>query len=159
MSIVLKPIGKAVQENNRYYIQLDARYQDAVLGLEDFSHMQVVWWFHLMDSGEARNKLVIDAPYKNGPEKLGVFATRGPGRPNPIAITVCQLLSISRRNNRLEVAYLDAEPGTPILDIKPYHPSSDRIRDVKMPAWCADWPSCYEESGTFDWGSVFNFPS
>jgi tRNA (adenine37-N6)-methyltransferase len=157
MAAVFESIGKAKQENGRFFIQLDEQYMDAALGLDDFSHIQVVWWFHLTDQEEVRKQRVIDAPYRDGPEKLGVFATRGPIRPNPIAITACAILAMNRENNRIEVDYLDAEDGTPILDIKPYHPSSDKIRDVRMPAWCADWPGCYEESGEFDWGSVFNF--
>ena len=154
---VFKSIGEAVQENGRHYIQLDGSVFEGLLGLNGFSHIQVIWWFHLMDGGEARRMLVVDAPYKNGPDKLGVFATRGPMRPNPIAITVCELLAVDDKNSRIEVNYLDAEAGTPVLDIKPYHPSSDRIRDFRMPAWCAHFPSCYEESGSFDWSSVFNF--
>ena len=159
MEAVFKPIGKAAQENGRYFIQLDKQYMDAVLGLDDFGHMQVIWWFHLYDNEETRACMVSDAPYKGGPEKIGVLATRGPIRPNPIAVTVCGLIAVDRKNSRIEVNYLDAEPDTPILDIKPYHPSSDKIRDVRMPAWCADWPACYEESGTFDWSRVFNFES
>lgn len=157
MEAVFKPIGKAAQEGGRYFIQLEEQYLDAVLGLEDFGHIQVIWWFHLYDNEQTRAYLVSEAPYKGGPEKIGVLATRGPVRPNPIAVTVCALLAVDRQNSRIEVNYLDAEPGTPILDIKPYHPSSDKIRDVRMPAWCADWPGCYEESGAFDWSRVFNF--
>ena len=66
-----------------------------------------------------------------------MLATRGPVRPNPIAVTACGLLAVDKHSGRIEVNYLDAEPGTPVLDIKPYHPSSDRIQDVVMPAWCA----------------------
>ncbi|MBN1778075.1 MAG: SAM-dependent methyltransferase [Clostridiales bacterium] len=156
MEAVCKPIGTAVQENGRYFIQLDERYSEALLGLDDFSHIQVIWWFHLSDNKEAREYYVIDAPYRNGPEKIGVFATRSQNRPNPIAVTACALLAVDKQNNRIEVNYLDAEAGTPVLDIKPYHPSSDRIRDVVMPAWCAQLPGCYEDSGTFDWSTVFN---
>jgi tRNA (Thr-GGU) A37 N-methylase len=61
-------------------------------------------------------------------------------------------------NQRIEVAYLDAENDTPILDIKPYHPSSDRVRDIKMPEWCRHWPTWYEDSQAFDWSKEFNFP-
>jgi tRNA (Thr-GGU) A37 N-methylase len=53
------------------------------------------------------------------------------------------------------VPWIDAEDGTPILDIKPYHPSTDRIREVKMPRWCQHWPQWYEDSGEFDWSAEF----
>ena len=74
------------------------------------------------------------------------MATRSPIRPNPIAVTACALLAV------------DAENGTPVLDIKPYEPSDDKVRDVKMPDWCAHWPACLEESENFDWSKEFNFP-
>lgn len=89
---------------------------------------------------------------------MGVLASRSPVRPNPIAITACTLIALDKENHRLEVAYLDAEDGTPILDIKPYEPSIDRVRDVKMPAWCNHWPNSLEENTDFDWNREFNFP-
>ncbi len=53
------------------------------------------------------------------------------------------------------VAYIDAEEGTPIIDIKPYHPATDRIRDVQVPEWCDHWPKWYEDSAEFDWQAEF----
>ena len=47
--------------------------------------------------------------------------------------------------------------GTPIIDIKPYQPCSDRVKNVQLPDCCSDWPQCYEGSATFDWTTVFNF--
>jgi tRNA (Thr-GGU) A37 N-methylase len=47
------------------------------------------------------------------------------------------------------------EDGTPILDLKPYQPAADRIRDVTVPAWCAHWPQWYEDSAIFDWEGEF----
>jgi len=156
--VSFEPIGSINTKNGRYFITLEKRFYDAVLGLDEFSHINVVWWFHLYDSNETRSCLVIDKPYISGPEKIGVLATRGPIRPNPIAITTCEMLGIDHENNSIEVAYIDAEDGTPVLDIKPYHPSADRIRNVRMPKWCSHWPSCYEDSGLFDWSQEFNFP-
>lgn len=158
MSVSFNPIGKVKIENGRYYIELAEKYFAATLGLDEYSHIQVVWWFHLYDSEESRKYLVLDKPYKKGPEKVGVLASRSPIRPNPIGITACALIDLDQEGNRLEVAYIDAENGTPILDIKPYEPSIDRVRDVKMPAWCSNWPNYYEESAEFDWSKEFNFP-
>ena len=56
---IFKPIGKAVCENGRYYIQLEERYLDAVLGLEDFSHIQVIWWFDQTDQEAAEAVHVV----------------------------------------------------------------------------------------------------
>lgn len=158
MSVTFNPIGKVKIENGRYFIELDEKFFKATLGLDEYSHIQVVWWFNLYDSEESRNYLVLDKPYKNGPEKVGVLATRSPVRPNPIAISACALITSDQETHGLEVAYIDAEDGTPILDIKPYEPSVDKVRDVEMPAWCRHWPNFLEESAEFDWNREFNFP-
>jgi Uncharacterized conserved protein len=158
MPVTFNPIGKVEIEDGRSYIALDKKYLEATLGLDDFSHIQVIWWCNLYDSEETRNYFVMDKPYKKGPEKLGILATRSPVRPNPIAITACKLLGIDSERGRLEVIYLDAEEGTPVLDIKPYQPSVDKVRDVIMPGWCAHWPDCVEADKGFDWSAEFNFP-
>lgn len=158
MSVVFNPIGKVKIENGRYFIELEEKLFEATFGLDEYSHIQVVWWFHLYDSEESRNCFILEKPYKNGPEKVGVLATRSPVRLNPIGITACALINLDKKRHRLEVAYIDAEDGTPILDIKPYEPSIDKVRDVEMPIWCRHWPKFYEESEEFDWRGEFNFP-
>jgi tRNA (Thr-GGU) A37 N-methylase len=57
----------------------------------------------------------------------------------------------------IAVPYIDTENGTPVVDIKPYHPSEDRIREAQVPAWCDHWPKWYEDSGSFDWEAEFNY--
>ena len=56
-----------------------------------------------------------------------------------------------------ETPYFDVEDGTPLIDLKPYTPSIDRIEHPCVPAWCAAWPESVESSGDFDWGAVFRF--
>jgi len=158
MSVTFNPIGQVKIEKDRYYIEVEEKYIEATLGLDEYSHIQVVWWFNLYDSEEARNYFVMDKPYKKGPEKVGVLASRSPVRPNPIAITACSLTALDQEKCRLEVEYIDAEDGTPVLDIKPYQPSIDKVLDVKMPAWCGHWPDCVEANEGFDWSKEFNFP-
>lgn len=157
MSVTFNPIGKVKIENGSYFLELEEKYFEATLGLDEYSHIQVVWWFNLYDSDESRNHRIADKPYKNGPKKVGIFATRSPLRPNPIAITPCPLIYLDKENHRLEIAYIDAEDDTPILDIKPYQPSIDRVRDLTAPDWCQHWPKYYEESAMFDWSQEFNF--
>lgn len=91
------------------------------------------------------------------PEMLGTFATRSPERPNPIALTCANITYIEAENGVIGLAYIDAEHGTPILDIKPYTPSLDRVENPSMPQWCASWPKNVETSGDYDWSKVFNF--
>lgn len=119
--------------------------------------MQVLWWFDQCDNDSSRNNLVEEKPYKNGPDVLGTFATRSPERPNPIAVTNVSVLNVDAENGIIRVPYFDAFPGTPILDIKPYTPSIDRVESVPVPKWCEDWPKSVETSGDFDWSAVFNF--
>ena len=53
--------------------------------------------------------------------------------------------------------YIDAFDGTPVIDLKPYVPSVNKIENPKTPNWCSHWPKSYEESGNYDWESEFNF--
>lgn len=64
----------------------------------------------------------------------GLFARRGPSRPNPIGITAAPLLR--REKNVLRVQGVDAMDGTPILDIKPYTPAFDSVKNPRIPEWC-----------------------
>ena len=153
----IRPIGRVAVEDGRYFIELEEKYVRATLGLSEYSHIQVIWWFSLVDGEEYRSHLVLDKPYRHGPDKVGVLATRSPVRPNPVALSACALLGVDGPGRRLELAWIDAEHGTPVVDIKPYQPSVDRVRGVRMPGWCAHWPACVEESGAFDWAGEFNF--
>ena len=158
MSVTFNPIGKVKIEDSCYYIELEEKFFEATLGLGEYSHIQAIWWFNLYDSEEARNYFIMDRPYKKGPGKVGVLATRSPVRPNPIAMTACALIALDNKKHRLEIGYIDAEDGTPVLDIKPYQPSIDKVRDIEMPAWCGHWPDCVESNEGFDWNKEFNFP-
>jgi tRNA (Thr-GGU) A37 N-methylase len=74
-------------------------------------------------------------------------------RPNPIAVSIAAVQSIDEDAGVIRIPYINAEDGTPILDIKPYHPSVDRLGAVSVPAWCRHWPPWYEDSASFDWGA------
>ena len=151
------PIGKVIMQGESFLIQLEAAYAQGLAGVEDFSHIQVVWWGNQYDSPETRQILTAESPYKGGPEQIGIFATRSPIRPNPILMTVAQVISVDARKGIIEVPFIDAEPDTPVLDIKPYHPSSDRVKEVKVPGYAEKWPKWLEDSASFDWSAVFNF--
>jgi tRNA-Thr(GGU) m(6)t(6)A37 methyltransferase TsaA len=99
--------------------EFEAGLQD----VEGFSHLYVIWQF---DRSDTTSDLVGTPPTDDRPH--GVFATRSPRRPNPIGLTVVELLG--RDGNRLRVKGIDMLEGTPILDIKPYLSSvpEDRLR-------------------------------
>ena len=74
-----------------------------------------------------------------GAPEMGVFATRSPSRPNPIGLCVVELLKLE--NCSLVVKGLDANVGSPILDVKPYIPRADSIPEAKAPEWTLKGPA------------------
>ena len=153
----VNPIGKVNVNGGEMSIQLEPKYIPALQSLDGFSHLNVIWWFNDFDTTEARNTLVSPLPYKNAPAIMGIFATRSPIRPNPIALTTVEVIHIDYEKGIIQIPYIDANDGTPILDIKPYTPSIDRVENPAVPEWCANCPKSIEKSGDFDWENVFNF--
>jgi tRNA-Thr(GGU) m(6)t(6)A37 methyltransferase TsaA len=101
--------------------------EEAVRGLEGFSHLWVVFVFHA-SLGE-QWKPTVRPPRLGGNRRLGVFATRSPVRPNPIGLSVVALEKIVCEGGRVELHLkgIDLLDGTPVLDIKPYVPYVDSI--------------------------------
>ncbi len=149
------PIGHVRVDQGGFAIVVSEQYRPALTELDGFSHLNILWWCDQLDEPAFREMTIADKPYKAGPDQVGIFATRSPARPNPIALTAVPVLSLDIQAGVIQIAYIDAEPSTPVLDIKPYLPAVDRIRDTTTPDWCAQWPSWYEDSATFDWGAVF----
>lgn len=154
--IRLHEIGKVHSENGLFFIELDKKYKPGLTNLEGFSHLQIVWWGNLSADDEKSEILVNEKPYKNGPEELGVFATRSEYRPNPVLITTIYVQEIDLDKGRIYTPYIDSEEGTPVLDIKPYH-LSERVKECTVPQWCKHWPKWYEDAAYFDWEHEFNF--
>ncbi|MFL1674767.1 TrmO family methyltransferase [Paenibacillus dendritiformis] len=94
---------------------------------------------------------------REGPHTLGIFATRSPYRPNPIGLSTARILAINEESGIIQLAYLDADEGSPVLDLKPYTPSLDRVEIPHVPDWCAHWPQSLEESASFDWSNEFRW--
>ena len=155
--IEINPIGYVRVINEDFYLEIDHKYISALKGLDEFSNIHVVWWGNLYDEEEYRENLIAEKPYKNSPDVLGIFSTRSPVRPNPILITTVYVLNIDEEKGLVQMPYIDAEDSSPILDIKPYHPSADRIKEVKVPEWCDHWPKWLEDSAMFNWEEEFNF--
>ncbi len=98
-------------------VQVDPRYAQALDGIEKFERIVIVYF---MD--KARRDLVRQVPRHLG-EARGTFALRSPVRPNPIALSVVELVKIE--GNRLDVIGLDCLDGTPLLDLKPHYETVD----------------------------------
>jgi tRNA-Thr(GGU) m(6)t(6)A37 methyltransferase TsaA len=128
------PVGFIKKENEDVCIEIDEAYRDALLGLEDFSHITVLYWLHENDTSEKRKTMQVH-PRKNKQNPLrGVFATHSPQRPNLIGLTLCRILSIE--GNKIYIEDIDAIDGSPVVDIKCYIP--DSVPDLRMPDWVGD---------------------
>lgn len=112
---------------------------EALTGLADFSHVEVVFWFDQVHrrasyAGRSRARGQADMPL------IGVFAARGPHRPNPIGVSACPVVAVGDR--WLDVRGLDAVDATPVLDLKPVMPRL--LPDgVHEPGWSAELMACY----------------
>lgn len=127
-------------------IDIFPEYRDGLLDLGHFSHVIVLWWASRRGGRADRATLRVN-PRPAPSRTAGVFATRSPARPNPIAVSVCQLISLDEEEGLLRVDGLDAEHGTPVIDLKPYIPSNDRVRTATVPPWLPAWPdwACEEQ--------------
>ncbi|MER0279496.1 SAM-dependent methyltransferase [Clostridioides difficile] len=155
--ISVNPIGKIRVQGEEIFIELDKKYIPALKELDDFAHLNVLWWADGFDNTELRNILETPKPYKNAPDIMGIFATRSPIRPNPIALTTVQIINIDHENGIIKIPYIDANDNSPVIDLKPYTPSVDRIENPSVPKWCNHWPKSVEKSGEFDWKNEFEF--
>jgi len=130
----LYPVGEVKRQRGTIKLRIFDQYRDALKGLNDFSHMFVLYWFDRNDKPENRNILQIHPRGKKKNPLTGVFACRAPVRPNLIALSLCKILSI--KNEIITVDRIDAFDGSPILDIKPYIPSIDgEPEGVRVPGW------------------------
>jgi tRNA-Thr(GGU) m(6)t(6)A37 methyltransferase TsaA len=96
-------------------IVIGKEYAEGLDGIEDWSHLYVIFWMHRIS--DEKKTLVCPRSEPDIPA-VGIFATRAPIRPNPIGLTLVELMR--RERNVLFVKGLDALDGTPVLDIKPY---------------------------------------
>ncbi len=153
----VKPIGKIRVSAEGMFVDVDKHYIPALKALDGFSHLNIVWWFSQCDNEKARNVLSIPRPYKKAPAIMGIFSTRSPERPNPIALSTAQMIYIDYANGTIRLAYVDANDSSPVIDLKPYTPSLDRVERPGVPEWCGHWPKSVEKSGEFDWENEFTF--
>ena len=114
------PKGLGAKHEAEGTLEIQPEFEAGLLDIEGFSHLYVIWAF---DRSEGCN-LVVTPPSDDRPH--GVFATRSPRRPNPIGLTVVQLMS--RAGSVLAVRGIDMLDGTPILDLKPYLSNVPRER-------------------------------
>jgi len=114
--------GRTKEE--QFIIEIYPEYEAGLKDIEDASHLIVLYWF---DKGD-RNTLLTKTPSADAVH--GVFATRSPNRPNPIAFDIVDLAA--RQENKLIVRGMDALDNSPLVDIKPYVAPIDAIPGAKF---------------------------
>ena len=134
------PIQPPAAANVPGRVVIFPEFHEGLLDLEGFSHLFLIYHFHLSNKYTLKVKPFLDDSQR------GVFATRAPARPNPIGLSVVRLDRIE--GNRLFILDVDIVDGTPLLDIKPYVPAFDVRAGAKsgwltanlekMPHVCAD---------------------
>lgn len=122
-----KPRGTPIQptagKKAKAMVEIYPEYADGLKDLEGFSHIILVYHFHLSKESPLVAKPFMDDILH------GIFAIRGPARPNPIGLSVTRLIKIE--GNKLYIQGIDIVDGTPLLDIKPYVPEFDSKENVR----------------------------
>jgi len=146
MEVNIRPIGRVhspyksreeikeiAKENIIGEIEIFSEFGKGLKDIESFSHLWILWIFHLSKGSPLQ---VTPRTEKNLKKKKlrGVFATRSPNRPNPMALTLVELLE--KKGNVLKVRGIDAIEGTPVVDIKPYVQSDKK--DKARYGWCEE---------------------
>ena len=120
-------------------VRIFPEFCEGLKEINRFSHLIILYWIHLRDKKEERSTLQVYPKRHAVKIKVGVFACRSPSRPNPIGLSIVELVKSDACN--LTVKGLDALKGSPIIDIKPYIPRNDSIPDAKVPKWTLKGPS------------------
>ncbi len=141
-AISVKPIGRvrnSVRQMRREgwesvvsEIILEPKHEEALEGVEDYSHLLILFWLSRLGRPDREMKKVHPKSRRDLP-CVGVFATRTQYRPNPVGLTLVKLMG--REKNILRVRGLDAVNGTPVIDIKPPSPHQEYPARVRLPAW------------------------
>ncbi|XP_074276326.1 uncharacterized protein LOC141600052 [Silene latifolia] len=126
-------------------------------GLEEYSHIWIIYVFHLntdleklwLEPSRSKVKAKVRVPRLKGGKK-GVFATRSPHRPCPIGLTVAKIEAV--QGHMILLSGVDLVDGTPVLDVKPYLPYCDSIKESAVPDWVKADSSLTVASVTFDEG-------
>jgi tRNA-Thr(GGU) m(6)t(6)A37 methyltransferase TsaA len=118
------PIQPSSDASGPGFIEVFPEFSDGLKDLEGFSHIYILYHFHMVKSSRLTvTPFLDDAPH-------GIFATRAPSRPNPIGLSLVELVRVE--SNTLHVNRVDVLDNTPLLDIKPYVPQFEESANVRI---------------------------
>src|SRR5262249_39835150 len=128
------PVQSSLNKSDEGTIELDPRYSDALDGLAEFTHAWLLTWLAATD-GDPPVPALRQVPFllRRRPRELGILATRGPRRPNPIGLSLVRLVAIEGATIRF--TGVDMVDGTPLLDLKPYVDRLDRPAEPVRGGW------------------------
>jgi tRNA-Thr(GGU) m(6)t(6)A37 methyltransferase TsaA len=132
---LLRQIGVVRKDEAGVRLKLELCYRGLFLGLERYSHVNVLWWFSDNDNDEARSITMVHPNHNLELPLQGIFATRSPMRPNPIALTNARVEKLDADNCVIWLDKIDARDGSPVVDVKPYVPRLDRVDNAVCPTW------------------------
>lgn len=127
------PVGFVRKKGQTTKIEIQKKFEPAILGLDHFSHIHVIYWFHENDTPQRRSILQVHPRNDKRNPLTGVFAIHSPVRPNLIALTTCRIVAI--RKNMIEIDRIDANDGTPVIDIKSYNSKNEAGPPFRIPEW------------------------
>jgi len=134
----LSKLGTICKIKGNYYLEIPENFDNYVRVLQGYSHIKIIWWFNKFEKDIYKKTLECNPPYENAP-KTGVFASRSPVRPNPLAMTTAKIISIDKELKRIKVSLLDCFDNTPLLGISPYIPKVDFVSEYRLPNWLKHW--------------------
>lgn len=134
----ISQIGMIRNTHGEIYIQLNEMIEF------EGSYVKVLWWFDKFDSKKYRKLTECNPPYENAP-RTGIFATRSPVRPNPLAMTVARVMKLDKVQKRIYINSIESFDKTPCIGIMDYSKDMDLILDAKVPKWLSHWPKWYED--------------
>jgi tRNA-Thr(GGU) m(6)t(6)A37 methyltransferase TsaA len=123
------PIQSGIARGIKGRVEICPEYEAALTDLDRFSHLILIYHFHLAKEGS----LIVKPPHENAFH--GILATRATGRPNPIGLSIVSLKAVA--GTSLYIADIDVVDGTPLLDLKPFIPTIDRQYGANL-GWLAD---------------------
>lgn len=144
----LTPIGKFELDNGNQFLRFD---EDVDLGSVGKGYYRSIWWFNRFEKKHFRQSTTCHPPYENAPE-TGIFATRSPVRPNPIASTIVEVLDVDKSNNRIRICGFDGFNQSVVVAFMPYIGLKNVDSNVYLPKWLNHWPKykSFAQAATID---------